>query len=525
MPLSLELAYLFLQWHLHDGKPSRYASLLSLLNIWLWDAKEMDNFPHMHADKLLAWTKSDDRQVRAMAWSGIVLMLIRHGYNMPQKFIDDAMLLSTDATLKAELVEMQKYFFTSIVGLKTQKQIQHDIFDKMQKEQMKIREKMGMADDEEQRMEIAEEGNKNMHFYVEKLNKMAQDGIDMNLGTFASLSKLEIFSKLQPWLADFDIDNPALSDLGDAKPLANAIFGHAELCDIDKYALSCAINKITSIEAMKKQIPQQILDVNDERLVQMRQAEREHNAYRYAFQTLLRFFMFSPWHHTTINPFSLTPYFTEVPILLPFIDDNFLLETSRLFLRHANYIHAATYLRSWMHRNGQTEETLRMLAQCDKHLGENTERLQCLMELEKSNPDDMYIVQETGLCLINEKRYDEALKRFFHLEVKETSPRSSARAIAWCSMMTGNITRAQRYYQKLLDWQGGPSWEDLLNAGHCAWISGDPIQASALYNRYIALHQDSLTAFDNDYDTLIYLGVSEEDICLMRETIITHKTQ
>lgn len=525
MPLSLELAYLFLQWHLHDGKPSRYASLLSLLNIWLWDAKEMDNFPHMHADKLLAWTKSEDRQVRAMAWSGIVLMLIRHGYNMPQKFIDDAMLLSTDATLKAELVEMQKYFFTSIVGLKTQKQIQHDIFDKMQKEQMKIREKMGMADDEEQRMEIAEEGNKNMHFYVEKLNKMAQDGIDMNLGTFASLSKLEIFSKLQPWLADFDIDNPALSDLGDAKPLANAIFGHAELCDIDKYALSCAINKITSIEAMKKQIPQQILDVNDERLVQMRQAEREHNAYRYAFQTLLRFFMFSPWHHTTINPFNLTPYFTEVPILLPFIDDNFLIETSRLFLRHANYIHAATYLRSWMHRNGQTEETLRMLAQCDKHLGENTERLQCLMELEKSNPDDMYIVQETGLCLINEKRYDEALKRFFHLEVKETSPRSSARAIAWCSMMTGNITRAQRYYQKLLDWQGGPSWEDLLNAGHCAWINGDPIQASALYNRYIALHQDSLTAFDNDYDTLIYLGVSEEDICLMRETIITHKTQ
>jgi tetratricopeptide (TPR) repeat protein len=276
---------------------------------------------------------------------------------------------------------------------------------------------------------------------------------------------------------------------------------------------------------MKKQIPQHILDVDDERLVQMRQAEREHNAYRYAFQTLLRFFMFSPWHHTIINPFNLTPYFTEVPILLPFIDDNFLLETSRLFLRHANYIHAATYLRSWMHRNGQTEETLRMLAQCDKHLGENTERLQCLIELEKSNPDDMYIVQETGLCLINEKRYDEALKRFFHLEVKETSPRSSARAIAWCSMMTGNITRAQRYYQKLLDWQGGPSWEDLLNAGHCAWINGDPIQASALYNRYIALHQDSLTAFDNDYDTLIYLGVSEEDICLMRETIITHKTQ
>ena len=85
--------------------------------------------------------------------------------------------------------------------------------------------------------------------------------------------------------------------------------------------------------------------------------------------------------------------------------------------------------------------------------------------------------------------------------------------------MTGNMERAQRYYNKLLHWKGGPSWEDLLNAGHCAWISGDPVEASGLYSRYLDIHNDGLNAFDNDRDTLITLGLNADDIGLMRDTI------
>ena len=131
----------------------------------------------------------------------------------------------------------------------------------------------------------------------------------------------------------------------------------------------------------------------------------------------------------------------------------------------------------------------------------------------------MRMVQEVGLCLIQEKRYEEALKRFFHLEVTDNYLHGSARAIAWCSMMTGNMTRARRYYQKLMDWEGGPSWEDLLNAGHCAWLNGDPVEASKLYHKYLSIQKDDLTAFDNDCDTLMTLGLSADDISLMRDTI------
>ena len=173
-----------------------------------------------------------------------------------------------------------------------------------------------------------------------------------------------------------------------------------------------------------------------------------------------------------------------------------------------------------MLRNGQTDEALELLAHCDKHISEREERLQCLLELEKRHPEDLRLIQETGLALIQEKKYDEALQRFFHLEVMEKHLHGSARAIAWCSMMTGNLKRAERYYQKLMDWEGGPSWEDLLNAGHCAWLNGDPVEASRLYNKYQSMHQDGLHAFDNDHDTLVYLGLSADDISLMRDTIL-----
>lgn len=212
-------------------------------------------------------------------------------------------------------------------------------------------------------------------------------------------------------------------------------------------------------------------------------------------------------------------FLTDYGITAPMITDSFLLESARLFISNGFYSHSAAYLRSWMHRNGRPDEALELLAYCDKQLGENKERLLCLLELEERHPEDMRLVRETGLSLIHEKRYDEALQRFFHLEVKENYLHGSARAIAWCSLMTGNLARADRYYKKLLNWEGGPGWEDLLNAGHCAWLNGDPIEASGLYSRYLDMHHDGLEAFDNDHEILTSLGLSPDDISLMRDTI------
>ena len=520
MPLSVLLSYLFISWRCRNEQPSRYSALLTFMNIWMWDGKDARYFPQHQTDLLLQWVENEDRQVRAVALSGVVLMVIRYGDKLPQSFSAMFEKWAENEQLKDELIEVQKYLLTSITGLKMQKKLHEELFDKMQREQQKLREKLGMEEDEDIRMEIAEEGNKKMMSYVQKLNTMAQDGVDMNLGTFASLRALDFFKELNNWFLDFDIEHPRLQDLGEKKVLANALFGHAELCDLDKYALASVVNKIASVDAINQQIPPEVLaQIPQENMRQSIIEERSRNAYRYTFQTLFRFFQFSPWHNETVNPFRIGPFLTDHNMLAPMITDRFLWESSKLFIRNSFFSHPAAYLRSWIQRNGQTDEALELLAHCHKNLGENQERLQCLLELEKRNPQNMQLIQETGLSLIQEKRYDEALQRFFHLEVTENHLHGSARAIAWCSMMTGNLTRAKRYYQKLIDWEGGPSWEDLLNAGHCAWLNGNPVEASRLYNKYLSMHKDELNAFDNDRETLISLGLSADDISLMRDTI------
>lgn len=520
MSLPILLAHLFASWHVHDGIPSKYAAYITFLNIWMWDGKDKARFPMHQANLLLQMLKNEDRQIRAVAFTGIVFMVVRYGDMLPSAFVDSFNEFSEDEVFRDEIIEVQKFFITTITGVKMQKKLHDEFFDKMQKEQLVIRKKLGMTDDEDERMEIAEQGNKKMMSYVQKLNNMVQDGVDMNIATFAALSRLEFFQTLENWFTDFNIDHPDLQISADKRDMVSLLFGHAELCDLDKYALASVVDKISSADAIGKQVPLDVIEqIAHDKMAQHIEAERLRNAYRYTFQTLFRFFQFSPWSNQTVNPLRMGAFLTDYNILAPLFTDLFLWESSKLFIRNSFYSHPAAYLRSWMHRNGQTDEALELLAHCSKFLGDSTERLRCLLELEKRHPEDMRLVQETGLCLVQEKRYEEALQRFFHLEVTENYLRGSARAIAWCSLMTGNYLRAQRYYQKLMEWKGGPTWEDVLNAGHSAWLNGDPVAASMLYGRYLSMHEDDLSAFDNDRETLLELGFTADDITLMRDTI------
>jgi tetratricopeptide (TPR) repeat protein len=161
------------------------------------------------------------------------------------------------------------------------------------------------------------------------------------------------------------------------------------------------------------------------------------------------------------------------------------------------------------------------LAHCDKYLGENEERLQCLMELENRNPEDMELVKETGLCLIAMKRYEEAQKRFFQLEVTEHYLRGSARAIAWCSFMVDNHDRARTYYEKLLA-TPERTMQDWLNAAHVELVTRNNGKAIEYYRKAAALCKDDEEFSSNlmaDSKILVAKGISTNDLILVRDIV------
>ena len=249
-------------------------------------------------------------------------------------------------------------------------------------------------------------------------------------------------------------------------------------------------------------------------------------SYRNVFQTMYRLFNYSPWHNMLENPFNFGPYLSDTSMLMPILTDDFLWNAAQWFARYGMYTHPAMYLRTLLTHNGERQEWMRLLVDCDRHLGETKEQLTLLQKLEKMDPQDISIAQQLGIVLTYMGEYEQALPHLFHADVVE-STHDTTRAIAWCSLMTKNVKRSERYYRRLLNWEGGPKWEDLLNAGHSAWLSGNPERAGILYTKALTQKaagkslttEQFLLPLTNDIPYLKQLGFPTEDIDLMCKRI------
>lgn len=508
-----EVEILFLDWQVHDQKDSRYAALLHLLKIWLWDANDDANsnvstessangFPTGLMLRLIGMCRNVDRTIRATAFGAVVILVMRFESVLPKAITLAIAELYEDQRLKDDMIEVQKYFFTSVISLKIKKEIGNKIPELMRQQQTN-RGKLGLEQMKRQ------------------VNEMVDDGVDMNQGSFIIMSQHEFFKNIRNWLIEFSPQNPVFNNK--KRQGAISIFSNmTNLCDLDKYAMALTMTKLGGFEALIDSLPDNILEsVENEDLEKELKKIDDKYAYMYTFQTFYRLFRLSPWRKQLYDPFQMGPFMSDFGLLAPFTtSDAFYENMAGLFSRHEFYAHASAYARIILNKKGNSEDMLQVLARCDLHLGLNDERLKCLLQLEKLKPDDLDIAAETGLCLINDRKFNEALERFFHMEVMEKGTHRSARAIAWCSLMTANYKRSERYYKKLLAWNGGPSWEDLLNAGHSAWLSGDPVRASQLYSQYLEKHKDNMQAFDCDAPELQRLGLSEDDINLMKGAVM-----
>lgn len=127
---------------------------------------------------------------------------------------------------------------------------------------------------------------------------------------------------------------------------------------------------------------------------------------------------------------------------------------------------------------GNWEAALPLLQKEEQRLGDS------------NNAEAANIVEETGRCLIQLQRWDEAVQRFFRLEFMERHLNVARRAIAWCSIHQDKYERAVSYYQQLIDHKKA-TWEDYLNMGHALWLQGLSNQALTTYRSSMKLFNKS----------------------------------
>ena len=165
--------------------------------------------------------------------------------------------------------------------------------------------------------------------------------------------------------------------------------------------------------------------------------------------------------------------------------------------------------------------TIRHLATCHRALKDYVKSLEYYKKAESLQPGNRTIIYHIGTCLVGMEHYDEALQYFYRLDLEEENNPKNWRAIGWCSLLSGRWGQAAKYYNRIPEKER--TADDWLNAGHVAWVSGNILTATDYY-RQSAMKYGSNTAFreafEKDKDTLIILGISQDDIPLMEDQTV-----
>lgn len=379
--------------------------------------------------------------------------------------------------------------------------------------------------------------------HARMMEEFRADGLDINFSSFVHLKRFDFFKHPAHWFYPFSIELNEVKEaltLKDGKKdiLQIKILQDNRFCSSDCYSyvlmtqhmrakehgtFSALINE--SFQEM-----QQLMGVDEDTACDVRPAL----PYSTFLQDLHRFFFHSksPRHNlrdvsnTSTGPLPALPIFEGLFTLEETLSDSI-----RLLLRLGLYapaldltdyamehfaVNANTcfqrgfalmQLQQWKRAlsafqqaqliDEQTNVELYM-ARCFEAQAQWEQALPLLQAAEKdiSEEDDQAaeIIEETGRCLIELKRWDEAVQRFFRLEFMNKHLSVATRAIAWCSVNQGKYDRAISYYQRIIESKKA-TWEDRLNLGHALWLQGQGHEALTTY-------RESQQAFNKAKKTL-----------------------
>ena len=397
-----------------------------------------------------------------------------------------------------------------------------------------------------------------------QMTELQMEGADVYMSTFSGLKSYPFFRSIHNWFRVFSLEQPDVrQNLGENfinSTIGRSILTTGMFCNSDKYSFALTFSQIP--EAQRNMITGQMDGQFEEEIREMQSGTisddvKENFAARQYAQDLYRFFNLFSRRHEFSNPFdSSLNMLTDSPLSILLESDDSELEVASWLMRKGYYDEAVTAFRLMernrhpystdyrfyqqmgyaLQREHRYEEaleayhradilqpdngwTLRHTAQCHRMTANPEEALQLLMQAEKQDTDNMSLQIQIGDCLVDLKRYDEALTRFFKVDYLKPDYVKAWRAIAWCAFLAGRTERSMEYYEKIL--AGSPSGEDCLNAAHVFLTGGNIQRAVALYSHSARMlgRERFESEFNADRKVLMEKGVSEEDFPLLLDLI------
>ena len=462
--------------------------------------------------------------------------------------------LCNNPRFTTDMQNLQKLIIESLSTHEVDRKMREEIIPAMLKSHNFNPEKFGIDSLEE----ISESNPewKNFEQQVGKLAELEAAGADIYYSTFSTLKRYPFFNNAANWLYPFEENHPDIPKQirkTGLKGIANALLKSDVLCDSDKYSFCMLTTQMTDVQVnmIISQLPE--MGGYDTAI-----AQTSESTCRNYLRNLFRFFYLYSGKSKPANPFETDmslldcnelaeafkdkteinkisayaikkgKYDMAISFLLlsetkGFADSEVYQELGFCYQKKKSYFDAIAAYEKANALSGDSKWTLQHLAQTNRIVGNYKDALNYYRLLETAKREDAKIAFRCGECLVHLESYDDAMHEFFKAEYLNPDMTAATRAIAWCSILTDDIKQARKYYDKLLlkEEQG----EDLLNAGHAAWIDGDIKAAVELYGRAYAelKREEFLKRMQSDKEILKTHGISNYDITFMSDIVIRKK--
>ena len=462
--------------------------------------------------------------------------------------------LCNNPRFTTDMQNLQKLIIESLSTHEVDRKMREEIIPAMLKSHNFNPEKFGIDSLEE----ISESNPewKNFEQQVGKLAELEAAGADIYYSTFSTLKRYPFFNNAANWLYPFEENHPGIPKQirkTGLKGIANALLKSDVLCDSDKYSFCMLTTQMTDVQVnmIISQLPE--MGGYDTAI-----AQTSESTCRNYLRNLFRFFYLYSGKSKPANPFETDmslldcnelaeafkdkteinkisayaikkgKYDMAISFLLlsetkGFADSEVYQELGFCYQKKKSYFDAIAAYEKANALSGDSKWTLQHLAQTNRIVGNYKDALNYYRLLETARGEDAKIAFRCGECLVHLESYDDAMHEFFKAEYLNPDMTAATRAIAWCSILTDDIKQARKYYDKLLlkEEQG----EDLLNAGHAAWIDGDTKAAVELYSRAYAelKREEFLKRMQSDKEILKTHGISNYDITFMSDIVIRKK--
>lgn len=400
---------------------------------------------------------------------------------------------------------------------------------------------------------------------IREMNELQLEGADVYMSTFAQLKSYPFFQNPHNWFYPFDMQHSGIIREFGLKPtgdnaILSLILQSGFFCNSDKYSLCFTMAHIPQAQRnmMLSQMTSQDLNelMDESKSSGLRQyAQRPDVISNQYIHDLYRFFKLSQRRHEFRDIFKEEIALHRIPALkdilrkpellvtiadfhfrkehpaealgiyqevidMDYADADIFQKTGYCLQKEKRYKEAISAYRKADVLKPDHIWTIRHLATCYRQLRDFASALEYYRKVEAIQPENRNVTFFIGSCLAEQERYEEALQCFFKLDLMENDCIKAWRAIGWCSFVSGKSEQAMRYYEKVLALK--PIATDYLNAGHVALRLGNMEKAAELYGKAASEsgnRETFLDIFDKDKETLIKLGIDENDIPLIRDLV------